>query len=694
MHVVRSGCTGLPIQGSKINNRAPFSDDSLTNSNFDFNFDFHSNYPEIKHFRGKYRHIMSKTQESAQMANPSDMTSPKAQIPAGNREPTSEAGCTPNNHVVEQGMNEVHTMDDLGDAQGTTMACKNEDGDEEEEADVEGILSPTMDTSALLSPDEEVGDTPRDLSLGASVGLGLKGVTMNNSSTVISSGHENQREEHVRESELTLNDRGDFSFPPIRSRQIRVTPIAAPTPSDTSHTSQGSNSTDPTTQSSISLLQPSTPSTPISSQAQAPRSSTPNSNTGMNTCTDMHDVTTPRYTLPNRRPTGWISSFGQTGIGIGTVTGGRVLSDNPVPLSVSSLVENQHQFPLRPRAVSTAHHHSAGQSPRVTSVYAQQPERKVSGTMQYAIAPPDQVRENGERIIERGRVTSGYSEVGVDTGVEFDLIHAGADTAALNGEHHEGEHQIMRGGEETVEQEEYRLRFQVSTAQDEDEIWMAYVRQQLGVLFPDFFPTDPDQLARSAESAGLEGVSTQPQDDDEEDEGNTSARSSSSVQEAGNDIISPSAGDTSFTTATSSTEDSSLSLATPPSTSRPGHGHSLGRMMGGMGEIGVPNVREEISGLRDEIMRLRSVVGGLAEGLRGEVAEMTEMEEDDQDQQDAYIRGPEGGTEDSAGNLIEEDIHAEGTRDDRPPRAFLKVSLSVLIPPLQKIVPQNPRGKY
>ncbi|EAL18809.1 hypothetical protein CNBI0700 [Cryptococcus deneoformans B-3501A] len=517
------------------------------------------------------------------MANPSDMTSPKAQIPAGNREPTSEAGCTPNNHVVEQGMNEVHTMDDLGDAQGTTMACKNEDGDEEEEADVEGILSPTMDTSTLLSPDEEVGDTPRDLSLGASVGLGLKGVTMNNSSTVISSGHENQREEHPGE-QLHGPHNSIVYIPAATFHPIHADLFASPS------------------------------TTLIHSQLEHGHE-------------HMHrharrDDTKVYLTEPS---SDWVDLF---------------------------LWSNGHRhrhghrwegiFPLRPRAVSTAHHHPAGQSPRVTSVYAQQPERKVSGTMQYAIAPPGQVRENGERIIERGRVTSGYSEVGVDTGVEFDLIHAGADTAALNGEHHEGEHQIMRGGEETVEQEEYRLRFQVSTAQDEDEIWMAYVRQQLGVLFPDFFPTDPDQLARSAESAGLEGVSTQPQDDDEEDEGNTSARSSSSVQEAGNDIFSPSAGDTSFTTATSSTEDSSLSLATPPSTSRPGHGHSLGRMMSGMGEIGVPNVREEISGLRDEIMRLRSVVGGLAEGLRGEVAEMTEMGEDDQDQQDAYIRGPEG----------------------------------------------------
>lgn len=92
--------------------------------------------------------------------------------------------------------------------------------------------------------------------------------------------------------------------------------------------------------------------------------------------------------------------------------------------------------------------------------------------MQYAIAPRDHVPGNGERIIERGRVMSGYSEVDIDAGVEFDLIHAGADTAPLNGEHHESEHHIMREEEEAIEPEEDRLRFQVSTTQDEDEIWM------------------------------------------------------------------------------------------------------------------------------------------------------------------------------------------------------------------------------
>lgn len=45
----------------------------------------------------------------------------------------------------------------------------------------------------------------------------------------------------------------------------------------------------------------------------------------------------------------------------------------------------------------------------------------------------------------------GYLEVGVDMGVEFDLIYVGVDIVVFNGEYYEGEYQIMRGGEEMVE---------------------------------------------------------------------------------------------------------------------------------------------------------------------------------------------------------------------------------------------------
>lgn len=134
----------------------------------------------------------------------------------------------------------------------------------------------------------------------------------------------------------------------------------------------------------------------------------------MNTDTNMHDVmTTPRYKLPNRRPTGWISSFGQMGIGMGTTIGGRILSDIPASLSVSTLAANERQLPLPPRATNTAQCHPADQRLRAMSVHAQRPGRKVSGTMQYAIVPLiDRVREGEEEQVmqRRRRVTSGYSE--------------------------------------------------------------------------------------------------------------------------------------------------------------------------------------------------------------------------------------------------------------------------------------------
>ncbi|KJE03732.1 hypothetical protein I311_02496 [Cryptococcus gattii NT-10] len=534
------------------------------------------------------------------MVNPPDMTRPKCQIPANNIEPTLDIGCTPNNHVVEQGM---HSVQIPREAQKTIEARKSKDGDEVEEDDVENILSLTLDTSAFLAPEEDNEDTPPSLNLGTGLGLDLKDVTMNNSSTVISSQHKNQHEQDPNErvyrphnSIIHIPAHLSFlSFPtfhPIYT-DLFVSPSTMLVQSQREHEHRHKHAR----------------------------------------CEDDIEI------YATQPPSNWVDLI--------------LWSDG-------HWHGHEHGWedilPLPPRATNAAQCHPADQRLRAMSVHAQRPGRKVSGTMQYAIVPPvDRVPEDEEKpVMQRWtRVTSGYSEDGIDAGVEFDLIHGGSAAAFLDNEHREGENQIMRAGEEegeeTVEQEEDRLRFQVSTTQDEDEVWMAYVRQQLGVLFPDFFSTDPGQLARSAESAELETIRSQ--DDHEEGEGNTSVRSTSGVRGVGNDSFSQFPGDTSFTTATSSTEDSSLSLATPPPTGRPLHGHNLGTMMGGIGAMGVPNVTEEISGLREEIMRLRSVVGGLAEELRGEVADATEVKEDDQDQQDVYTPGTERVTDDSAGEL-------------------------------------------
>lgn len=71
------------------------------------------------------------------------------------------------------------------------MVCKNEDGDEEEEVDVEGIFFLIMDMSIFFLLDEEVGDILWEFSFGVSVGFGFKGVMMNNLSIVILLGYEN-----------------------------------------------------------------------------------------------------------------------------------------------------------------------------------------------------------------------------------------------------------------------------------------------------------------------------------------------------------------------------------------------------------------------------------------------------------------------------------------------------------------------
>nr|KIR85148.1 hypothetical protein I308_04399 [Cryptococcus tetragattii IND107] len=536
------------------------------------------------------------------MVNLPDMTRPKCQIPANNNEPTLDIGRTPNNHAVEQGMN---SMQIPLETQKTIEARKSKDGDEDEEDDVEGLLSPTLDTSTFLSLEEDNEDTPPSLDLGAGLGLDLKDVTMNKPSIVISSQHKNQHEQ----------DPNEQVYRPHNSI-IHIPAHLSLLPFPTFH----SIHTDLFASPSTMLVHSQREYEHRHKHARC-------------------DGDTKIYAT--QPPSSWVDLvLWADGHWHGHDHGWEDI------------------LPLPPGATNTAQCHPAGQKLRATSVHAQRPGRKASGTMQYAIVSPvDRVREDEEeRVMQRGtRVTSGYSADGIDAGVEFDLIHAGSAAVFLDNEHHQGENQIMRAGEaegeETVEEEEDRLRFQVSTTQDEDEVWMAYVRQQLGVLFPDFFSTDPSQLARSAESAKLETTSIRSQDDHEEGEGNMSVRSTSGVREVGNESFSHFPGDTSFTTATSSTEDSSLSLATPPPTGRPLHGHNLGTMMGGIGAMGVPNVREEISGLREEIMRLRGVVRGLAEELRGEVADATEVKEDDQDQQDVYTSGTERVTDDSAGKL-------------------------------------------
>nr|ODN86778.1 hypothetical protein L203_04028 [Cryptococcus depauperatus CBS 7841] len=328
----------------------------------------------------------------------------------------------------------------------------------------------------------------------------------------------------------------------------------APSPTTSSPPSQStrfSSSTENTEVTSVTIPSPTVTPLQLTPTSQAPQL----------TPVSAPDAT-PRYPIPNRRPTGWISSLG---------LGSRTLSDAS---------GNGHFETIRANSLGKG---KGASRPRVTSVHAQPPQgRRVSGTMQYAIAPPPT------------RTFSTGSDFSI-TDNPFNL--AEAESASLPTPLPE---QREEDGEEGVEEEEERIRFQVATQQEQDEVWMAYVRQQLGALFPDFFHADPSSLTGGAFV----------EDDDGEDE---------KVVER--EPFSPSLGDTSFTE-TSTTESSAL--ATPPPTGRP----SLGALE--RAGLSVPNVREEITGLRDEIMRLRSVVGGLAEGLRNDAVAYDEEKAEDE----------------------------------------------------------------
>jgi hypothetical protein len=124
------------------------------------------------------------------------------------------------------------------------------------------------------------------------------------------------------------------------------------------------------------------------------------------------------------------------------------------------------------------------------------------------------------------------------------------------------------------------------TDQSNDEVWMSYVRQQLGTLFPDFFQAAGDD---QDPSHGVDAY------------GPRHARHKSASVDGGGPL--------------GEGQGEAKSAQVGWAMVQDGAHH---RPMSAMreGEFGcVPNVREEISGLREEIERLRGVVGGLASEL-------------------------------------------------------------------------------
>ncbi|WVQ84442.1 hypothetical protein IAT38_006594 [Cryptococcus sp. DSM 104549] len=445
-------------------------------------------------------------------------------------------------------------------------------GGDADEDDVEGLLSPSMEASQLVDQ-EALHLSPQP---GASSGLGLDVAPTSPTKGEVATGEAPSPPQSTAPS---TDASGDASHPTFPS-----TPTTLPLP----------------------LSPPHTPSTPTS---QHPTSSTPNHSAYSLPTAPMPPANdaTPRYSIPNRRPAGWISSL----------PGPRVLSDRiastgkAAPPRAASAAMGSAVGKGRPGQGKGQGQGGGGGMPRVASVHSQS-GRRVSGAMQYALAPGDRVTSHASQA----------SDGPLDSG--FDLTAAAAEPLHNNGEPgpeggEEGE------AEEVEEEEEERIRFEVSTAQEQDEVWMAFVRQQLGALFPDFFSADPEELGGYAASAGIheadedEGAGQYADTGAQEEAGETNQRgtrrnvSVASTSAQLQDPLSPSQ-DTSYT---STAEEASL--ATPPPTCRPsfGMGAGMGGVVGGM----VPNVREEISGLREEIMRLRSVVGGLAQGLGREIEE-------------------------------------------------------------------------
>ena len=134
------------------------------------------------------------------------------------------------------------------------------------------------------------------------------------------------------------------------------------------------------------------------------------------------------------------------------------------------------------------------------------------------------------------------------------------------------------------------MGYTVASAQDDEEIWMSYVREQLNTLFPDFFDTpdmSPPSLSYSPDSSADVSIDSVPgstgQDRDVESDNPLDS------ENRGWEVI-----------------------------QRGGHRRAWD-------ETRLPNVKREIGGMREEIERLRGLVSGLASQM--DTSEETEAAE-------------------------------------------------------------------
>ena len=270
---------------------------------------------------------------------------------------------------------------------------------------------------------------------------------------------------------------------------------------------------------------------------------------------------------------------------------------------------------------------------RISSTARTGSGRRVSGALQYALQPPVDTtlrKDRSESDIDLGHYQEMKNQI-LDLDYTPDNLNDGddGDDGDDNGGYEDNELEAeMQWDGELPGQDGGKTEWDSSLDfggimpdtqeslehEQEEEAWMGYVRQQLNTLFPDFF--HPDPLQSSHRHSGLL-------------QGDTPELAVGGEQ-----------GEVSI-----STTEITTSLSTPPytalarfgSSDRAVSGFDLGpetNMQASSGIGGVPNVRAELGGLREEIERLRGVVLGLAEVMRSQ----SESESQSQSQSQSHSR--------------------------------------------------------
>ena len=268
------------------------------------------------------------------------------------------------------------------------------------------------------------------------------------------------------------------------------------------------------------------------------------------------------YTIMNRRPVGWKSTVRE------------VTNEDAVSLEFSS-PSNDFTSPTHQGRTFSARTVS-GNTPLTVK------GRTVSGAMQYAMhAASDSSRPAG---------SSGAPHSNLQDGSGGQRGQIGAEELGK------------------VERESSALGLQVGAVQQDEEIWMSYVRQQLAALFPGFF--NPSQ--HSDQSTSMSEASAIMSRARAENQAQGAVHGTDEVREV-----------TLLNEHQSVQEPRAIFLGQESSQKREALGWDViqdkGHRRPWDQNRGLPNlsVKEEIGGMRDEIERLREVVSGLASGMVG-----------------------------------------------------------------------------